>query len=142
MSELAVKGCSFDKFLDTGKGSVSSATLTVKSQASGDVLVGSNGVYFDKLSVQISNATVTLTSPPEGATSNVSQSQVLPVTIDIKGTADNILDASDNKAVQKDDEGEANVNFLFPAPQGATVPATVKIHLKVSKAGQTDVIAL
>lgn len=142
MSELAVKGCSFDKFLDTGKGSVSSATLTVTSQESGDVFVDGNGVYFDTLSVQISSAKVTLTTPPEGATSNVSQSQVLPVTIDIKGTADNILDASDNKAVQKDDEGEADVNFLFPAPQGATVPATVKIHLKVSNAGQTDVIAL
>lgn len=140
MSELAVQGCSFEASLDTGQGSIS-ATLSAVSVPSTDVLVNNKGVFFDKITVMVATgSSVTLTSPPPGATSPSGQLLVSD-TIDISGTADNILDAGGNKAVQKDDDGSKKLTFTFPAPQGAVTTYSVNVTVKVSDAGQTDVTA-
>lgn len=140
MSELAVKGCSFEASLDTGQGSIS-ATLSTATTPSKDVLVNNKGVFFDKITVTVaSGSSVTLTSPPPGATSNEGKLLVSD-TIDISGTAGDILDAGGNKAVQKDDDGSKSLTFTFPAPQGAVTTYSVNVTVKVSDAGQTDVTA-
>lgn len=140
MSELAVQGCSFEASLDTGQGSIS-ATLSAVSVPSTDVLVNNKGVFFNKITVMVATgSSVTLTSPPPGATSPSGQ-LLVPDTIDISGTADNILDAGGNKAVQKDDDGSKSLTFTFPAPQEDVTTYPVNVTVKVSDAGQTDVTA-
>ena len=145
MSELAVKGCTITASLETGKGSIVASPITVVNQPSDKNLVGSNGIYFDKITAQLpATTTVTLTSMPEGASSPTSVPLGAPETIDIKGTADNILDSSDKKAVQKDDDGDKTITFKFmdtSSPPTPSVTAQVKVIVKVTNAGQTDVIA-
>lgn len=141
MSELAVKGCKFTASLQTGS-IVASLSEDPSVLPSKDVLINNKGVYFDKVTAIVpSGSTVTLTAPPSGATSptGVLNSQDK---IDISGTADNILDANQKKAVQKGDEGSKSITFTFPAPNGATVPYAVTVKAKVTDAGQTDVTAL
>ena len=145
MSELAVKGCTIKASLETGKGTISASPLTVTNQPSDKNLSGENGIYFDKITVQLpSTTTVTLTTQPEGASSPTSVPLGVTDTIDIAGTADNILDSSDNKAVQKDDEGSKTITFKFmntSSPPSPTVTAQVKVIVKVTDAGQTGIIA-
>lgn len=119
MSELAVKGCT----ISITSGQEASAKL-ITSQPSDKVLVGSNGVYFGDM-------TVKLTSVVQGA--YVCEEAELT----IKGTAGKVLNSSDEKAVQKGDN--ASDTFTFKNPQGSTIESTIAI--KVSDAGQTDVIA-
>lgn len=145
MSELAVKGCTIEASLEEGKGTISASPLTVTNQPSDKNFVGDNGIYFDKITVQIpETTTVTLTPQPSGASSPTSIPLGASETIDISGTADNILNASDEKAVQKDDEGSKTITFKFmntSSPPSPTVTAQVKVIVKVTDAGQTDVIA-
>ena len=58
--------------------------------------------------------------------------------ITISGTADNILNADGDKAVQEGDSGTETLTFTDPS-SGATSPIPVTIEVK--KAGQTDVTA-
>ena len=145
MSELAVKGCTVEASLEEGKGSISASPLTITNQPSDKNLLGDNGIYFDKITVQIpETTTVTLNSTPSGASTNTSIPLATATTIDISGTADNILNASDEKAVQKDDEGSKTITFKFmntSSPPSPTVEVGVKVIVKVTDAGQTDVIA-
>lgn len=119
MSELAVKGCT----ISITSGQEASSKL-ITSQPSTKVLVGSNGVYFGDMNV-------TLTSVVQGA--YVCEEASLT----IKGTASNVLNSGDEKAVQKGDN--ASDTFTFKNPQGATQDFNVRIE--VTDAGQTDVIA-
>lgn len=141
MSELAVKGCVFSASLDTGMGSIV-ATLSTVTPESTNCLVNNNGIYFDKVSVIVaSGSTVTLTAPPTGAVSPVG-TLLTPDTIDISGTAENILE-NDKKAVQKDDSGSKSISFMFPTSSSPyTMNYSVNVTVKISNAGQTDVIAL
>lgn len=145
MSELAVKGCTIEASLETGKGTISASPLTITNQPSDKNLSGNNGVYFDKITVQIpATTTVTLTPQPSGASSPTSIPLAVPETIDIAGTASKILDSSDNKAVQKDDEGSKQITFKFldtSTPPSPSIEAQVKVIVKVTDAGQTDIIA-
>lgn len=145
MSELAVKGCTIEASLEEGKGTISASPLTVTNQPSDKNFVGDNGIYFDKITVQIpETTTVTLTPQPEGASSPTSIPLATATTIDISGTADNILNASDEKAVQKDDEGSKTITFKFldtSSPPSPSVEVGVKVIVKVTDAGQADVIA-
>ena len=145
MSELAVKGCTVEASLEEGKGSISASPLTITNQPSDKNLLGDNGIYFDKITVQIpATTTVTLTPQPSGASSPTSIPLATMTTIDISGTASNILNASDEKAVQKDDEGSKTITFKFmntSSPPSPTVEVGVKVIVKVTDAGQTDVIA-
>lgn len=142
MSELAVQGCSFEASLDPATGSNITASLSAVSQPSSDIFVGNNGVYFNKITVQVaSGAKVTLNNPPEGAISTLGE-LMAPDTIDITGTAGDILELpSENKAVQKNDEGSKSLTFTFDAPNSTKVTSPVEVTVKVSDAGQTDVIA-
>lgn len=145
MSELAVKGCTIEASLEEGKGTISASPLTVTNQPSDKDFVGDNGIYFDKITVQIpETTTVTLSSTPSGASKNTSIPLATATTIDISGTASNNLNASDEKAVQKDDEGSKTITFKFmntSSPPSPTVEVGVKVIVKVTDAGQTDVIA-
>ena len=103
--------------------------------------MGGNGVFFDKITVTIpSGASVTLISPPPSATSPSGQ-LMAPDTIDISGTADNVLSGG-KKAVLKGDNGSKAITFTFPGPNSSTVPYSVTVKVEVDKPGQTDVIAL
>ena len=140
MSELAVSECSFEASLDIGEGDIN-AILSAVSVPSTDVLVNDKGVYFDKITVMIaSGSTVVLTTTPPGANSSTGE-LLVPDTIDIEGTAEDILDSDNKKAVQKNDSGSKILTFTFPAPHGATVTYPVNVTVKVSDAGQADVIA-
>lgn len=140
MSELATSSCSFKASLETGKGTIT-ATLSTTTQPSQKVEAGS-GVFFDKVTVIVaSGSTVTLTTPPEGATSSTGQ-LMAPDTIDIEGTADNITDSNDKSALQKGDKGDKELTFTFPAPNSSTITSPVKVIVEIDDAGQSDVIAL
>ena len=138
--ELAIKGCTFKASINPGTISANCSTSTTPSK---DVLdIGSgNGVFFDKITVEIpSGASVTLPSPPPSATSPSGQ-LMAPATIDISGTADNVL-RGNKKAVLKGDSGTKTITFTFPAPNGATTTFGVSVKVEVDDPGQTDVIAL
>ena len=136
--ELVVEGCTFKASVNPGSISANCSTSTTPSA---DVLAGGNGVFFDKITVKIpSGASVTLTSPPPSATSS-SGKLMAPDTIDISGTADNVL-SGNKKAVLKGDNGTKTITFTFPGPQGAKVPYGVSVKVEVDDPGQTDVIAL
>ena len=145
MSEVAVQGCTVEASLETGKGSISTSPQITTSPSSYN-FADNKGIYFNKVSVSIpAGTTVTLTTPPAGASSPTSVPLVAPATIDIEGTADNILDSSDNKALQKDDEGSDTITFSFPdtaTPPTPSITQDVKVTVKITNAGQTDVIAL
>lgn len=157
MSEVAVQGCTFKASLNDGEGTISPSSLTASSQPSnkdfaivsesieveGEIIVieSDKGIYFNKITVTVaSGTTVTVTSPPASATSSTG-TLITPDTIDITGTADNVLDSSNNKAVQKGDKGSKELTFTFPAPQGAVVTGQYNVTVEVDSAGQTDVIA-
>lgn len=136
--ELAVKGCTFKASINPGTISANCSTSTTPSA---DVLVSGNGVFFDKITVTIpSGASVTLTSPPPSATS-LSGQLMAPDTIDISGTADNVLSGG-KKAVLKGDNGSKAITFTFPGPNSSIVPYPVTVKIEVDNPGQTDVIAL
>lgn len=145
MSELAVKGCTIEASLEEGKGTISASPLTVTNQPSDKNFVGDNGIYFDKITVQIpATTTVTLTPQPSEASSPTSIPLGASETIDISGTADNILNGSDKKAVQQGDDGSKTITFKFmntSSPPSPTVEVGVKVIVKVTDAGQTAVIA-
>lgn len=145
MSELAVQGCTVQASLETGKGSITTSPQITTSPSS-DNFADNKGIYFDKVSVMIpSGTTVTLTTPPAGASSPTSIPLIDPATIDIDGTADNILDSSDKKALQKDDEGSDTITFNFldtASPPTPSISQGVKVIVKITDAGQTNVVAL
>lgn len=138
MAELAVQGCTFKASITPGSISAQCSTTTAPSS---DVLVSNKGVFFDKITVTIpSGSSVTLTAPPAGATSPTGN-LLVPDTIDISGTASNVL-SGNKKAVLKGDNGSKAITFTFPGPQGSQVPSPVTVKVEVDDPGQTDVIAL
>lgn len=138
MAELAVQGCTFKASITPGSISAQCSTTTAPSS---DVLVSNKGVFFDKITVTIpSGSSVTLTAPPTGATSPTGN-LLAPDTIDISGTASNVL-SGNKKAVLKGDNGSKAITFTFPGPQGSQVPSPVTVKVEVDDPGQTDVIAL
>ena len=146
MADLAVTGCTLEASLDTGVGSITAEPLTVQNQASSKNFVKDKGIYFDKITVVIpATTTVTLNTQPEGASSPTSVALGASTTIDINGTASNILNASDSKsAVQEGDSGSKTITFKFlntSSPPSPTVEKGVKVTVKVKKAGQTSVSA-
>ena len=145
MSEVAVQGCTFKASLNTGEGTITPSSLTTSSQPSDKnfaiVSESDKGIYFDKVTVTVaSGTTVIVTSPPETATSTTG-TLVSSKTIDIEGTADNILDSNGKKAVQKGDKGSKSLTFTFPAPQGTVTTGDYEVTVEVDDAGQTDIIA-
>ena len=119
MSELVVQGCTIT--ITSGQ---EASTKTITTQPSDKVFAEGKGVYFGDMDVKLLTVT-------QGAF--VCEEADLT----IKGTAGNILNSSDEKAVQKGDN--ASGSFTFKNPQGSEITATVRIE--ITDAGQTKVIA-
>ncbi len=119
MSELAVNGCT----ISITSGQEASAKL-ITSQPSDKDFAENKGIYFGDMDVK-------LVSVVQGAFVCEEAS------LTIKGTVSNILNGSDEKAVQKGDS--ASGTFTFKNPQGSTIESMVRIE--VTDAGQTTVIA-
>ncbi len=138
MSELAVKGCKVSLTSIAGSLTPSSKSpLETQSQVNS---VGENGIFFDKVTVDLSG--LTISSPVAGTTGT----GVLPAgsSIDISGTADNILDKNNNVAVQKGDKTTKTFTFTFTnaPPATGTTPVDLPVTAEITNAGQTDVEAL
>jgi hypothetical protein len=124
--EVAVKGC----HLTISSGG-SGPEPTIKSQPSDDVLVSGKGVFFGEIKFEVSGVTAGDIANADGKGEGT-----------IKGTGSNILLISGSKkVVLKDDESASvTVNGTKPSQSGSA-PASGSIKVKVSNAGQTDVIA-
>lgn len=126
MANIAVKGCT----LEISSGG-SGPEPTIDSSPSKDVLVNGNGVFFKEIEFSVSGVTAGDIANADGEGSGT-----------IKGTGASFLDASGNKVVLEGDESaEITVKGTKPSQSGP-VSASGKIKVKVSKAGQTDVVAL
>lgn len=148
MSDIAVLGCTLQASLDEGIGSISVLSIAVSNQPSSDNFhtdgVTDKGIYFDKVTAVIpAGTTVTLTSTPAGASANTSVPLASPVSIDISGTAGDVLDKNNKKAVQENDEGSKVITFIFPDTSAPTPKPTIQYQVNVTvtvkKAGQTDI---
>lgn len=138
MSELAVSGCTLTATCELGQ--FSATSVLPGNTPSTNVSVNSKGVFFDKITAVITAGVLVPAEPVPGTTN----SGVLATgSVDISGTASNILDASGNKAVQKGDNGKKSLTFVFTTT--TTPPGTLnkdyEIKVEVTNAGQTDVIA-
>lgn len=138
MSELAVSGCTLTATCELGQ--FSATSVLPSNSPSADILVGAKGVFFDKITALITAGVLTPTEPVPGTTN---KGVLATGTVDISGTASNILDASGNKAVQKGDNGKKSLTFVFTTT--TTPPGTInkdyEIKVEVTDARQTDVIA-
>ena len=139
MSELAVKGCVVS--LSSTLGQLSITSKNPEETQSDENFVGSNGIFFDKVTVDLSGLTITPATPVAGTTN---QGVLSTGSIDIKGTASDILDKDDNKAVQKGDKETKTFSFVFTnsPPATGTTPVDFPVTAEITDAGQTDVIAV
>ena len=139
MSELAVQGCTFK--ISSTAGSISAVSLATTTQPSYKNFADNKGIFFDKLTVNITTATITPSTPIAGTTN---QGILSSGAIDINGTADNILDTNNKKALQKGDKNTATLTFTFTTTSTppSTVPVDLPVTVEIDNPGQTDVIAL
>ena len=121
MSELAVKGCTVE--ITSGQ---SASNIQITTAPSSDNSVGDDGIYFGDIDVMLTSVTQGNLLCPSG-------------TLTISGTQSDVLNSSDEKAVQKGDNGTKTITFTDQST-GATTDLPVTIEIK--DAGQTDVIAL
>ena len=125
--EVAVDGC---HLVISSGGSGPEPTIT--SQPSGDVLVSGKGVFFGEIKFKVSGVTSGDIANADGKGEGT-----------IQGTGSNILLISGSKKVVLKDDESASVSVSGTKPsQSGPVPASGSIKVKVSNAGQTDVIAL
>lgn len=136
MSEVAVQGCSIK--ISSTAGNISADSVEPSNSPSTVNLVGTNGIFFDKITALITNATIKATVP-----STTNEGKLASGSIDITGTASNILDSSNKKAVQKGDKATETLTFIFTSTSSppAEVPIPIPVTVEVDDAGQTDVIA-
>lgn len=118
MSNLAVKGC--DIQIMSGQ---TASSIEVITPPSSDNSVENDGIYFGDIKVLLSGLSQGSMQCPTG-------------TITISGTASDVLNSNDEKAVQEGDSGTDTFTFT-DSSSGATsdIPVTVKIV----DAGQSDV---
>lgn len=138
MSEVAVQGCSLK--ISSTAGSISAVSVVPSNSPSSDNFVNDKGIFFDKITAQITTATITPTTPIAGTTNT---GILTSGSLDINGTASNVLDSSNNKAVQKGDKGTKTMTFTFTTTSTppSTTPVDLPVTVEVDDAGQTDVIA-
>lgn len=138
MSEVTVQGCTLT--ISSTAGAISAVSVQPSNLPSTDVLVNNKGVFFYKIVAQITTATITPTTPIAGTTNT---GILASGSLDINGTASNILDANSKKAVQKGDKGTKSFDFTFTTT--STPPSTTTVSLPVTitvtDSNQTDVIA-
>lgn len=136
MSEVAVSNCILE--ISSTAGSISAVSVLPSNEPSDKVLVNDKGVFFDKIVASITTATINATVP---GTTNTGV--LVSGSIDINGTASNILDSGNKKAVQKGDKGTETLTFTFTTTSvpPSTTTVDLPVTVEVSDAGQTDVIA-
>jgi hypothetical protein len=123
---IAVQGCTL--VISSGG---SGPNPTVTSQPSTQVLINTKGVFFKEIKFSVSGANAGEITNSDGHGSGT-----------ILATGTYVLDGSGNKVVLLDDESASvTLNGTKPGSEGPE-PATGTIKVKVSNAGQTDVIAL
>jgi hypothetical protein len=138
MSEVAVQGCHIK--ISSTAGSISAISVVPSNSPSTVNFADNKGIFFDKITVQITTATITPTTPIAGTTNT----GILDSgSIDINGTADNTLDSNNKKAVQKGDKATKTLTFSFTTTSTppSTTPVDLPVTVEVDDAGQTDVIA-
>lgn len=125
--EIAVQGCHL--VISSGG---SGPEPTIKSQPSDEVFVSGKGVFFEEIKFEVSGVTSGDIANADGKGEGT-----------ILGTGSSILlIAGSKKVVLKDDESvSVPVSGTKPSQSGP-VSASGSIKVKVSSAGQTDVIAL
>lgn len=143
MSELAVQGCTFK--ISSTAGSISATSLATTTTPSNKDFAKNKGIFFDKLTVNISGATITPATPVAGTTNS---GVLASGSIDISGTASNILDSNEKSALQKGDKNTKTFSFIFtltptpPPPSPPTTSVDFPVTVEIDDAGQTSVIAL
>lgn len=122
---IAVKGCTL--VIQGGSG----PPPTITNQPSSDITVGGKGVFFKEIKVSLSGVTAgTITNSDGQGTGSIT------------GTGADVLDANGDKAVLEGDvSASITVNGTMSTPSGPQ-SASGTVTVKVSAAGQTDVIAL
>lgn len=122
---LAVEGCTLEIVGGTGSEPSNDSTPSAK------VLAGGKGVYFKEIAFSVSDVNAGDITNSDGVGSGT-----------IPASGSNVLDADGNAAVLEGDiSAEIPVSGTTPGPSG-NVPASGKIKVKVSAAGQSVVIAL
>jgi len=129
---IAVEGCTIE--YDTDLSSISLSLVTTLSQPSQKVFSEGNRAYKDKITITVLSGSITLTSTPEGASSNTGT--VPPGSIDITGTSEKSKTKGES-FVLVDDEGSSTFVCVFPQSSGPSpIPVDVTITAKITDAGQ------
>lgn len=121
MGALAVLGCTVE--IMSGQ---SSEAIAITTSPSSDVAVSGKGVYFGDIDISLSAITVGNYLCASG-------------TITISGTASSILDKNNNPAVQLNDSATKSLTFVDTT--GQTPSQSLPVTIKITNAGQSDVIA-
>ena len=120
MSEVAVKGCTVE--IKSGQ---EAGNINITTSPSSYDEVDDKGIYFGSIDVSLTNITQGNLLCPSG-------------TITINGTASNVLDGGDNKAVQKGDSATKTLTFT---DQTSGAPSDIPVTIEVTDANQSYVFA-
>lgn len=122
---LAVQGCTLQ--IQGGTGPAPKIT----NQPSSSIKVGGKGVFFGQIAFTLSGVKAGDIVTPTGS---------WPGTIN--GTGANVLENGQKAVLEGDVSATVTVRGTKPGPNGTQLPAQGNVTVKVSAAGQTDVIAL
>lgn len=129
---IAVEGCTIE--YSTSPDNIDLSLSTSLSAPSQKVLQKGNKAYKDKITITVLSGSITLTSTPEGASSNTGT--VPPGSIDITGTSEKSKTKGES-FVLVDDEGSSTFVCVFPQSSGSSpIPVDVTITAKITDAGQ------
>lgn len=121
---VAVQGCTF-KYETTPHGTVTLVVAVVP--ASGKASSGGNKTHTEKITINVISGSVSLDSPPAGASSG--QGTVPPGTIVINASAQKASSGT-SKFVLKGDSGQSVFPCIFPSsstpPPTISSPVTIK----------------
>lgn len=133
MSKLvAVQGCTIS--YETDPSSVALSLVATVSIASSKASSGNKQAYKDKITITIASGSITLATPPEGASTNIG---VVPGgTITIDGTSSKSTTEGD-VFVLEGDEGDEDFICTFTQTSGPNpITKQFTITAKVASAGQ------
>lgn len=122
---VAVDGCTLT-ISSGGSGPAPSVT----NSPSSNIKAGGKGVFFKEIKFSVSGVTAGTITNADGAGEGT-----------IKGTGSSILENGDKAVLEDDESALITVNGTMSTPSGPQ-SASGQIKVKVSKAGQSDVIAL
>lgn len=100
------------------------AEFEITSTASSDILIGSSGVCFDRITATLTSATYN-GLPLAG-----------PVAFIINGSCEDVLEGSKKAVLDTDESSDATLNFVSGS---STVPYPNAVKMQIKDAGQDDV---